>query len=132
MIIRGVVHIGLLYFRVYIRTCVACVICVTASHLANHKPMNIKYPMRKLILNLTGYSILSRAEIQALRKSALTNGKEIGQLDVLKFNQATLSTPKFKESAAHFHFQNLMLKYPTNPLLEKPHESKTPTQGITS
>ncbi len=88
--------------------------------------------MRKLILKLTGYSILSKSELQAVRRGALINGKEIGILEVLRYNQHSLSPAKFKESAIHFDFVALEHKYPLNPLLERPaHEKpKTATQSI--
>jgi hypothetical protein len=78
--------------------------------------------MRKLLLKLTGYSLLSRAELQAFRRDALLSGKEIGILTVLRYNQQTLSPAKFKESAKKFDFEALDSKYQFNPLLEKPHE----------
>jgi hypothetical protein len=78
--------------------------------------------LRRLILKLTGYSLLSRAELQHARKDALLNGKEIGMLAVLRYNRETLSPAKFKESAIEFDFVALDHKYPLNPLLVKPYE----------
>ena len=78
--------------------------------------------MRRLILRLTGYSILSRAELQHVRRDALLSGKEIGMLTVLRYNRDTLSPAKFQESAIEFDFVALDHKYPFNPLLEKSYE----------
>ena len=78
--------------------------------------------IRQWVLRLTGYSILSRAELQQARRDALLNGKEIGMLAVLRYNRETLSPAKFKESAIEFDFVALDHKYPLNPLLEKSYE----------
>lgn len=78
--------------------------------------------MRKLILKLTGYSILSKSELQRVRRDALLNGKEIGILSVLRYNRHTLSPAKFQESAIEFDYEALDKKYPFNPLLERSYE----------
>ena len=78
--------------------------------------------IRRWVLRLTGYSILSRAELQQVRRDALMNGKDIGKLAVLRYNRETLSPAKFKESAIEFDFVALDHKYPFNPLLEKSYE----------
>jgi hypothetical protein len=88
--------------------------------------------VRKLLLKLTGYSILSKSELQRARRESLLNGKEIGILSVLRYNRHTLSPAKFKESAIEFDFDGLDKKYPFNPLIEKPYEeSKAAPQGVT-
>jgi hypothetical protein len=83
--------------------------------------------IRRIILKITGYSILSRAEMQHVRRDALLNGKEIGMLAVLRYNRDTLSPAKFKESSIEFDFAGLDAKYPHNPLLEKPYEKAKPS-----
>jgi hypothetical protein len=82
--------------------------------------------IRRWLLRLTGYSLLSRAELQLARRDALLNGKEIGMLAVLRYNRETLSPAKFKESAIQFDFVALEQKYPHNPLLVKPYEKTMP------
>lgn len=67
----------------------------------------------------------------AERQKHLIAGKEIGILQVLRFNQQSLSEAKFKESANFFNFEELDRKYPFNPVLEKKHEKAMPsTQGF--
>lgn len=81
--------------------------------------------MRLWLLKWFGLSILTRADLQAVRRVSLIRGKEIGKLDVLRYNQRTLSPAKFKESAREFDFEALDAKYPFNPLLESTHEKAT-------
>lgn len=56
------------------------------------------------------------------KAAGIRAGKEIGILQVLRYNQQTLSAAKFKESARFFDFDGLNAKYPFNPLFEKMHE----------
>lgn len=79
-------------------------------------------------VNADAEKVYMRGRIEGLRA-----GKEIGILEVLRYNQQTLSPAKFQESAKRFDFDKLDAKYPFNPLLEKPHE-KAPTapKGIGS
>jgi hypothetical protein len=57
----------------------------------------------------------------ACKSEGLRVGREIGILEVLRYNRETLSAAKFQESASKFDFERLDAKYPYNPLLEKPH-----------
>ena len=54
-----------------------------------------------------------------IHQKALKIGREIGILDVLRYNQKSLSAAKFKESAAEFEFSRLDAEYPYNPVLDK-------------
>jgi len=63
-------------------------------------------------------------DAEIVRDKYIKVGQEIGILKVLRYNQETLSAPKFQESARHFGFEALDAKYPYNPLLEKPHGIK--------
>jgi hypothetical protein len=67
-------------------------------------------------------------DAELIRDKYIKIGRDIGILEVLRYNQKSLSAAKFQESAQHFDFEGLDAKYPYNPLLENPHgkERSTP------
>lgn len=56
----------------------------------------------------------SNRDAEIIRDKYIKIGKDIGIVEVLRYNQRTLSPAKFKESANHFNFEALDLKYPAN------------------
>lgn len=84
--------------------------------LSVFKPLGV-IVARKDTVNRDAEIVYMKGKTEGLR-----SGKEIGILQVLRYNQQTLSPAKFKESAKFFDFDGLNVKYPFNPLFERPHE----------
>lgn len=91
------------------------------------------------VLGLLGYILTTQDELNQTgtrlamqaRTDGIIAGRDIGRLDVLRYNQDSLSPDKFKESAELFNFTALDQKYPRNPVLESLHgKTKTSPRSL--
>ena len=74
--------------------------------------LKVCIPWGILMIRFRGWVLCRDVELAAVRADGVRAGRELGILDVLRFNRSTLSAAKFEESRREYGYDMLVEKYP--------------------